>query len=252
MRKMNNEFEGLNVIVTGAGSGIGLAVTQKLQLKGARVFGFDVNRGALDGLTTWIECDVGNSQSVAKAVGQVRAEVDVIDILANNAGVGAVGSILDASDEEWVRIFNINVTGVARVSAAIYSLLQKSKSPAIVNTCSIAATVGLPKRAVYGASKGAVLSLTLAMAADFVKEGIRVNCVNPGTADTPWVARLLAAASDPVSERKALEARQPMGRLVSADEVANAIIYLASPEQKSTTGTILSVDGGIGGLRLPQ
>jgi len=134
----------------------------------------------------------------------------------------------------------------------VHPLLLKSKNPAIVNTCSIAATVGLPKRAVYSASKGAVMSLTLAMAADFVKQGIRVNCVNPGTADTPWVARLLAAASDPVAERKALEARQPMGRLVSADEVANAILYLASPQQSSTTGTVLAVDGGMDGLRLPH
>ena len=248
---MNSEFDGLNVVVTGAGSGIGLAVTQKLQLKGARIFGFDVSKGALNSLATWIECDVGNSESVANAVAQVRAEVDVIDILVNNAGVGAVGSVLDASDEEWARIFNINVTGIARVTAAVHSLLQKSNSPAIVNTCSIVATVGVPKRAVYSASKGAVMSLTLAMAADFVKEGIRVNCVSPGTADTPWVARLLAAATDPVSERKALEARQPMGRLVSAEEIANAILYLASPAQKSTTGTVLSVDGGMGGLRLP-
>ena len=96
------------------------------------------------------------------------------------------------------------------------------------------------------------MSLTLAMAADFVKEGIRVNCVNPGTADTPWVGRLLAAASDPVAERQALEARQPIGRLVSAEEVANAILYLANPRQGSTTGTVLAVDGGVSGLRLPH
>lgn len=96
------------------------------------------------------------------------------------------------------------------------------------------------------------MSLTLAMAADHVKEGIRVNCVNPGTADTPWVGRLLAQANDPTAERAALEARQPMGRLVSANEVASAISYLASPQQASTTGTILAVDGGMQGLRLPK
>ena len=121
-----------------------------------------------------------------------------------------------------------------------------------MNTCSVVATVGVPNRAIYSASKGAVLSLTLASAADFVKDGIRVNCVNPGTADTPWVSRLLSAASDPILERAALEARQPMGRLVSAEEVASAIVYLAHPNQKSTTGTVLAVDGGMNGLRLPK
>jgi len=249
---MSDGFKGLNAIVTGAGSGIGLAVAKKLKHEGATIFGFDINKGDMDGVATWIECDVGDSASVAAAVEKVKAQVSTIDILANNAGIGAVGSVLDASDDEWARLFNINVAGIARVTAAVHSLLKESASPAIVNTCSIAATVGLPKRAVYSASKGAVMSLTLAMAADFVKEGIRVNCVNPGTADTPWVARLLAAASDPVAERKALEARQPMGRLVSADEVANAILYLANPQQKSTTGTVLAVDGGMDGLRLPH
>jgi NAD(P)-dependent dehydrogenase (short-subunit alcohol dehydrogenase family) len=119
-----------------------------------------------------------------------------------------------------------------------------------VNSCSIAATAGLPQRALYSATKGAVLSLTLAMAADHVREGIRVNCVNPGTVDTPWVARLLDAADDPGAERAALEARQPTGRLVSAEDVAHAIAYLASPASGSTTGTALPVDGGMQGLRI--
>ena len=249
---MSNDFRGLNAIVTGAGPGIGLAVAKKLQLEGATIFGFDITVGEMNGVATWVECDVGNSDSVVRAVAKVAEQVGVIDILANNAGVGAVGSVLDATDDEWARVFNINVTGISRVTAAAYSLLKKSPTPSIVNTCSVAATVGLPKRAVYSASKGAVMSLTLAMAADFVKEGIRVNCVNPGTADTPWVGRLLAAASDPVAERQALEARQPIGRLVSAEEVANAILYLANPRQGSTTGTVLAVDGGVSGLRLPH
>lgn len=186
------EFKGLNAIVTGAGSGIGLAVATRLKSAGSTVFGFDIAKGNMDGVATWVECDVGDSLSVKNAIGIVQSQVQVIDILANNAGVGAVGSILDATDEEWARIMNINVAGIARVSSAAHSLLRKSICPVIVNTCSIAATVGLPKRAVYSASKGAVMSLTLSMAADFVKEGIRVNCVNPGTADTPWVARLLS------------------------------------------------------------
>ncbi|MFC6937666.1 SDR family oxidoreductase [Actinomadura yumaensis] len=120
----------------------------------------------------------------------------------------------------------------------------------MVNTCSIAATAGLPQRAAYSASKGAVLSLTLAMAADHVTEGVRVNCVTPGTVDTPWVGRLLGQAADPEAERAALNARQPTGRLVTPGEVAAAIAYLASPEAGAVTGTALAVDGGMHGLRL--
>jgi NAD(P)-dependent dehydrogenase (short-subunit alcohol dehydrogenase family) len=116
---------------------------------------------------------------------------------------------------------------------------------------SICAWSGLPKRVLYSATKGAVLAMTLAMAADHVAEGIRVNCVNPGTADTPWVGRLLDAADDPTAERAALEARQPLGRLVDPNEIAHAVAYLASPGAASTTGTALAVDGGVYGLRMP-
>jgi 2-keto-3-deoxy-L-fuconate dehydrogenase len=145
---------------------------------------------------------------------------------------------------------DVNVLGIVRVSRAALPALRRSPVACIVNTCSIAATAGLPQRALYSASKGAVLALTRAMAADHIGEGIRVNCVNPGTADTPWVGRLLAVAEDPEAERAALEARQPMGRLVTADEVAAAIQYLASPAAGSTTGTDLAVDGGMSGLRI--
>ena len=249
---MSAEFKGLTAVVTGAGSGIGLAVVRALHLQGARVFGLDLERGEMADSATWIQCDVGDPQEVKLAFEQISQEVDAIDILANNAGVGAIGTVEDSTEEEWKRVLNINVVGISRVSSAAMPLLRKSKSASIVNTCSIAATAGLPKRAVYSASKGAVMSLTLAMAADAVKEKIRVNCVNPGTADTPWVERLLSQAKDPASERAHLEARQPLGRLVSADEVASAILYLANPKQGSTTGTILAVDGGMQGLRLPK
>ena len=249
---MNNEFKGLKAVVTGAGSGIGLAVATLLKESGTEVFGFDIGEGQMGGVATWVSCDVSSTPSVKEAMSKVLANTRQLDILINNAGIGAVGSVADATDDEWSRVLNINVAGLGRVSAAALPLLRKSQSAAIVNTCSIAATVGFPKRAVYSASKGAVLALTMAMAADFVSEGIRVNCVNPGTADTPWVGRLLSNASDPDAERKALEARQPMGRLVSAEEVARSILYLASPLQSSTTGTALAVDGGMNGLRLPK
>jgi 2-keto-3-deoxy-L-fuconate dehydrogenase len=146
------------------------------------------------------------------------------------------------------------VLGLVRTSRAALPYLRAAAGArgqaAIVNTCSIAATAGLPDRALYSATKGAVLSLTLAMATDHVREHIRVNCVNPGTVATPWIGRLLAAADDPEAERVALEARQPLGRLVTADEVAAAIAYLASPLAASVTGTSLAVDGGMHGLRV--
>jgi NAD(P)-dependent dehydrogenase (short-subunit alcohol dehydrogenase family) len=173
-----------------------------------------------------------------------------VDVLVNNAGIGAQGSVEDNSDDEWLRVLDVNVLGIVRMSRAALPHLRSSPAAAIVNTGSIAATAGLPQRAAYTASKGAVLALTRAMAADHLPEGIRVNCVNPGTADTPWVERLLAAADDPDAERAALEARQPHGRLVSPKEVATAVAFLASPRSGSTTGTELAVDGGMHGLRL--
>lgn len=249
---MSGDFKGLTAVVSGAGSGIGLAVARSLHAQGARVFGLDLNEGDMSEVATWIHCDVGDSAHVIATFKQIALETDTIDILVNNAGIGAIGTVEDATDEEWIRVLNINVIGISRVSAAAMPFLRKSSSASIVNTCSIAATVGLPSRAIYSASKGAVLSLTLAMAADGVKEKIRVNCVNPGTADTPWIGRLLAKASDPIAERERLQARQPIGRLVSPEEVASAIIYLANPAQESTTGTALDVDGGMHGLRLPH
>jgi NAD(P)-dependent dehydrogenase (short-subunit alcohol dehydrogenase family) len=143
------------------------------------------------------------------------------------------------------------VFGAVRVSRAALPLLVQSAHGCIVNVCSIAASAGLPQRALYSAGKGALHSLTLAMAADHLTDGIRVNCVHPGTADTPWVQRLLAASPDPIVARAALERRQPTGRLVSPAEVADAVAYLASPRSGSTTGASICVDGGMAGLRMP-
>ena len=246
------EFEGLTSVVTGAGSGIGLATAQNLALGGATVFGFDVSQGGMSDVATWIKCDIGDTASVESAFNELAKYISILDILVNNAGIGAVGDIEIATDEVWQNVLNVNVVGTARVSRYAIPLLRLSNAAAIVNTCSIAATAGLPQRAVYSASKGAVLSLTLAMAADYVKDGIRVNCVNPGTADTPWVERLLSGSADPHQERIALEARQPLGRLVSAGEVARAICYLASPLSGSTTGTSVAIDGGMQGVRIPR
>ncbi len=247
---MTGELDGLVALVTGGASGIGAAVAARLQADGARVAVLDLNADAAAEGQLAVACDVSDDASVRAAVDRVVAELGGLDIVVNNAGIGAAGTVADNPDEEWHRVFDVNVLGMVRVSRAALPHLRTSSAPAVVNTSSVAATAGLPQRALYSASKGAVLALTRAMAADHVREGIRVNCVNPGTADTPWVQRLLGSAEDPAAERAALEARQPHGRLVSAEEVADAVAYLASPRSRSTTGTSIAVDGGMQELRL--
>jgi NAD(P)-dependent dehydrogenase (short-subunit alcohol dehydrogenase family) len=239
----------LKVIVTGGGSGIGLTTARRMAGQGAKVACLDLDPSAAEPPLIGIVCDVSDDASVRPAVAAAAERLDGIDVLVNNAGIGARGNVADNDDAEWHRVLDVNVVGMARVSRAVLPWLARSPHAAIVNTGSIAATAGLPDRALYSASKGAVQALTLAMAADHLDAGIRVNCVNPGTADTPWVRRLLDAADDPAAERAALEARQPHGRLVAAEEVAAAICYLAGPEAGSTTGTVLAVDGGMQGLR---
>jgi 2-keto-3-deoxy-L-fuconate dehydrogenase len=247
---MSVDMTGLSALVTGGASGIGLATAQRLSELGASVAVLDLSVDDLMEPLCGFRTDVTDAAGVERAVAAAADALGAIDILVNNAGIGAVGTVEDNPDERWHQVFDVNVLGIVRTTRAALPYLRRSDHAAIVNTCSIAATAGLPERALYSASKGAVLSLTLAMAADHVREGIRVNCVNPGTADTPWVARLLEGAADPDAERAALNARQPMGRLVTAEEVAAAIVYLASPAAASVTGTALPVDGGMAGLRL--
>jgi NAD(P)-dependent dehydrogenase (short-subunit alcohol dehydrogenase family) len=243
-------FAGLVAAVTGGASGIGAAVVRRLQEEGARVAALDLEVSAVPDDVLAIRTDVTDDGSVRAAIDCILAEWDRLDVLVNNAGIGAQGTVADNDDDEWHRVLDVNVLGIVRTTRAALPALRRSPAAAVVNTCSIAATAGLPQRALYSASKGAVLALTRAMAADHLAEGIRVNCVNPGTADTPWIGRLLSVADDPAAERAALEARQPHGRLVSADEVADAVAYLASPRAGSTTGTAIAVDGGMQDLRL--
>ena len=247
---MNKEFDGLTAIITGAGSGIGLEVAKGFTAKGAKVFGFDINQGEMSSHATYIKCDIGNALSVTEAFNEFAKSGKSLDILINNAGIGSLTTVEKETDEVWHKVLNINVVGTARVSRAAIPLLRQSKNAAIVNTASVAAIDGIPNRAAYSASKGAILALTLAMATDHLSDGIRVNAVNPGTTDTPWVKRLLDQADDAKVAKVALEARQPMGRLVSPSEIANAIIFLASPAQASITGTTLNVDGGLHSLRI--
>lgn len=244
-----SDFAGLVAVVTGGSSGIGAAIVHRLRDEGATVAVFDRAAPDTDD-DDYHAVDVTDDDSVRRAIDAVTSRHGRLDIVINNAGIGAQGTVADNSDDEWRRVLDVNLLGVVRISRAALPWLRASPHAAIVNLASIAATAGLPQRALYGASKGAVHALTLQMAADHIDEGIRVNVVCPGTADTPWIGRLLAAADDPAAERRALAARQPHGRLVTADEVADAVAYLAGPRAGSTTGVSLAVDGGMSGLRL--
>jgi NAD(P)-dependent dehydrogenase (short-subunit alcohol dehydrogenase family) len=245
------ELTGRVAVVTGGGSGIGAACVAALRARGARVGVLDLTPGTGDDQQRAVVCDVSDDTAVRAGVDEIATGFGGIDILVNNAGIGAVGTVEANDDAEWARVLDVNVVALARTSRATLPHLRRSPAAAIVNISSIAACAGLPNRALYSASKGAVHALTMAMAADLVADGVRVNCVCPGTVDTPWVARLLARATDPAAERERLRARQPMGRLVTAEEVADAVCYLAGPSASAITGTALAVDGGMHGLRLP-
>ena len=206
------EFAGLSAIVTGGASGIGLATATLLAARGARVACLDLKPDGLPEPLAGFVADVSDDTAVRAAVNAVAARFGGIDIVVNNAGIGAIGTVEDNPDDEWHRVFDINVVGMVRVTRAALPYLRASPHAAVVNTCSIAATAGLPQPALYAATKGAVLSLTLAMAADHVREGIRVTCVNPGTADTPWIRRLLDRPPTPTpSSRRCRPASPPAG-----------------------------------------
>jgi NAD(P)-dependent dehydrogenase (short-subunit alcohol dehydrogenase family) len=247
---MTRDIDGLVAVVTGGAAGIGAETARTLAAQGATVCVFDLSVDELpDGLHGYA-VDVRDRASIAAAVEALTAEFGGLDILVNNAGIAAVGTVEENDDADWARVLDVNVTGMARVTAAVLPWLRRSDHAAVVNVCSIAALNGLPRRALYSASKGAVLSLTFAMATDHVGEGIRVNAVSPGTVATEFVDRLLQTFDDPVAERAAMDARQAIGRMVTPREVADAIVFLASPRSSATTGTALEVDGGVTHLRV--
>ncbi|QHC61049.1 SDR family oxidoreductase [Rathayibacter sp. VKM Ac-2760] len=242
--------EGLVAIVTGGASGIGAECAALLAERGAEVAVLDRSVDTVDPGLFAVTCDVTDRASVDTAIALVLERFGRLDIVVNNAGIGAVGTVEESDEDTWRRVLDVNVVGVARISAAALPALRASDSASIVNLCSVASTSGLPQRAVYSASKAAVYGLTLAMATDHVDDGVRVNCVNPGTVHTGFVDQNLRAFADPDAELQALNRRQPIGRMITVREVAEAVVFLAGRTASSITGTSLAVDGGMDTLRV--
>lgn len=244
-----SELAGLRVAITGGSNGIGAAAASLFVERGAHVAVLDVQEpGPSDEL--FVRCDVTDSESVGAAFRSLQETVGGLDAVVNSAAITAAGDVSAQDPAAWHALLDLNVVGVARVASAALPMLRQSPHPSIVNICSVLAVQGVQNYALYSASKGAVLALTRAMAADHVGEGIRVNAVAPAKTDTPMVKHELASAEEPEAALEAALRRQPMGRLVTPREVAEAIAYLASPAAGSTTGSLIVVDGGYTSLRL--
>jgi len=249
---MSGRLQGKTALITAAGQGIGHATAIAMAAEGARVHATDVNPRLLDkfagveGVATRV-LDVLDDAAIAA----IADELPPLDILFNCAGYVHHGTILDCTPKDWEFSFNLNVRAMyVTIRATLPKMLakheQSGRASSIINMASIASSVkGLPNRFAYGASKAAVIGLTKAVAADFVTRGIRCNAIGPGTVDTPSLADRINAFPDPVEARKMFVARQPMGRLAKAEEIAPLVVFLASDEAAFVTGNMYSCDGGM-------
>lgn len=241
-------------IITGAGAGIGRACCLLFAAQGAKVVAIDLEPVALNsvaddvrrtgGTALPIQADVSRAADVERALAAAAESFSVIHILFNNAGVVAHGKIHEITEAEWDRTMAVNVKSMYLMSHAVVPIFLKHGGGVILNTSSATALRSVVDRAAYSASKGAVLALTKSMAIDYVRDGIRVNCLCPGTIDTPSLRQRLTAFANPEEARKQFVARQPMGRLGTADEVAKAALFLVSDDARFVTGTAFSIDGG--------
>jgi NAD(P)-dependent dehydrogenase (short-subunit alcohol dehydrogenase family) len=243
---------GRRAVVTGAGAGIGRAIAARLAAEGALVLVADVDDGAAARVAAGLGAtalshavDVADEASVAAMIARAIDEWDGIDVLVNNAGVGIAATTPHTSEQEWRRVLDVCLTGTFFGMKHAIPPMRDGGGGSIINMSSVVALVGVADRAAYSAAKGGVLALTRAAAIDHVGEGIRVNCIAPGTVATPWIDRITAGYDDPAAARAAMEARQPHGRFVSPDEIAAVAAYLASDEAASVIGAVIVVDGGM-------
>jgi 2-keto-3-deoxy-L-fuconate dehydrogenase len=240
-------LEGKRALVTAAGQGIGRATALAFASEGAQVLATDINEVALAALAkeqTKVRTrrlDVRDEAAIATLVG----ESEPFDVLFNCAGYVHHGSILDCTPADWAFSMDLNVTSMYRMIRAVLPGMLARGRGSIVNMASVASSLkGVPNRCVYGTSKAAVIGLTRSVAADFVGRGIRCNAVCPGTVQTPSLDERIASQGDAVKARAAFVARQPIGRIGSAEEIASLVVYLASDESSYTTGTVHVIDGG--------
>jgi NAD(P)-dependent dehydrogenase (short-subunit alcohol dehydrogenase family) len=245
-------LEGKRAIVTGGGAGIGRAIAQRLADEGARVLVADLDADAADTVAAELggdargrRVDVTSEDDVAALVAAAVEAWGGLDVMVNNAGVGVAGPVTETSGEDWARIMAVNLTGTFHGMKAAIPAMRESGGGSVVNIASVAAVVGVKDRAAYSASKGGIYALTRAAALDHIEEGVRVNCVCPGTVDTPWIGRITAGYEDPADARAQMQARQPHGRFVAPEEIAAMVAYLAADEAGSVIGAAMIVDGGL-------
>lgn len=241
---------GRRALVTGAASGIGKAAAEALLAAGVTVGGLDRKKASFPEGTVPMICDVREAGAVKTAIDAFCASRGGLDILVSTIGVNEVGTVEEGPEEAWNRVFDINVMGQVRVLRAALPWLRKGEAASVIIMSSCSALNGIPRRALYSASKGAVQAMAMSIAADLVHEGIRVNCISPATVNTDMMKGVAGQFPDPEAKWREYEARQPTGKMVEPAELGLAVAYLASPLTASTTGTTLVVDGGLGTLRI--
>ena len=245
---MGNKLKGKVALVTAAGQGIGKATAIAFHNEGAKVIATDINDKTLNDLNKeYPNIEIKNLDSTNKeAIKDYISAISKVDILFNAVGFVHHGTILECDEKDWDFSSNVNVKSMYFMCKAIIPIMVKQNGGSIINVSSCASSLkGFPNRFVYGTTKGAVIGLTKAIAADFVKQNIRCNSIAPGTVFSPSWQDRVNQSPDPVQAKKDFIARQPMGRLGTAEEIAAVAVYLASDDATFTTGTTISVDGGI-------